>query len=498
MRLRWWVVLSVLAVVAAATGVAHVPRAASAQDLDEAGDRRQVLEREIESTRGDLDATVSGIAAAEALIASLDVELGAARAERDAHVDARRIARQDREEPLAVRRAMALEAYMAGDPYAASLLNELLDANSSIEGVRERALYESVVDWADATLERLDATIEAADEAIAELDEQIPELEGRRAEQEALLSELVARRDSLQSALDDLGRQLADLLRAPLTGLPVATYDPRPVLIVKVDNVGGARPQTGLNQADIVVEERVEGGLTRFAAMFQSTGSDPVGPVRSARTSDVLLFGNLGHPLFAYSGANIGVGSSVATSNLVDVGASRHRDLYHRSSDRRAPHNLFSSTSALWRAGSGSAPEPLFEYRGDGVGLAAGARPASHLDLDYGATTAAFDWNGQGWVRSTDGRPHPDSAGSTVAPANVVVRFTNYVPSPADGRSPEAVVTGSGELWVLTAGHVVVGRWEQSSTGAPTRWLDGTGQPIQLTPGRTWIVMPDPGGAAVR
>jgi FtsZ-binding cell division protein ZapB len=484
------VTLAVLAVVASsAPGV-------GAQD-DPAASPIEELERELGSTQAELDGVVGEIAASVAELAQVDAELAGARDERAGHVADRTAAEVAREEPLAVRRAMALEAYMAGDPYVASLLDEIVDAGSSIDGARERALYTSVVDWADATLDELDAEIEQADEAIAALDERIPELDARRTQLMADQQALSARRDALAAEVEDLGRRLAALLKAPLTGLPVDRYDPRPVLIVKIDNVGGARPQTGLNQADIVVEERVEGGLTRFAAMFQSTGSDPVGPVRSARTSDVHLFANLGRPLFAYSGANTGVGTMVATSNLVDVGAGTHRDLYERTRDRRAPHNLFTSTTALWAAAEGSAAVPIFEYREDGEAVAGGARPARRLDVDYGATSAAFDWNGQGWVRSTDGRAHPDSTGSPVAPANVVVRFTSYVPSPADGRSPEAVVTGSGELWVLTGGQVVVGRWEQSSPTAPTRWLTASGEPVRLTPGRTWILMPDPGGASV-
>jgi Protein of unknown function (DUF3048) N-terminal domain/Protein of unknown function (DUF3048) C-terminal domain len=490
-----------LVVVAALSLLAMVASAApgvQAQGDDAASSPLEALERELASTQAELDGVVAEISASTAELASVDAELAGARDERVGHVEDRTVATAAREEPLAVRRAMALEAYMAGDPYVASLLREIVDAGSSIEGVRERALYTSVVDWADATLAELDAEIAAADEAIAALDERIPELDARRAQLVADQQTLGARRDALAAEVEDLGRRLAALLRAPLTGLPVDRYDPRPVLIVKIDNVGGARPQTGLNQADIVVEERVEGGLTRFAAMFQSTGSDPVGPVRSARTSDVHLFANLGRPLFAYSGANTGVGTMVATSNLVDVGAGSHRDLYERTRDRRAPHNLFSATTDLWAAADGSEAVPIFEYREDGEPIAAGARPAAHLDVAYGATTAAFDWNGQGWVRSTDGRSHPDSSGSPVAPANVVVRFTDYTPSPADGRSPEAVVTGSGELWVLTGGQVVMGRWEQSSPSAPTRWLTASGEPIRLTPGRTWIVMPNPGSAAVR
>ena len=87
-----------------------------------------------------------------------------------------------------------------------------------------------------------------------------------------------------------------------LTGLP-GTVPDRPAAVVKIDNGGPARPQTGLNAADIVVEEEVEGGITRFAAVFHSTPS-VVGPVRSGRTTDIGIINGLGSPLLLYSGAN--------------------------------------------------------------------------------------------------------------------------------------------------------------------------------------------------
>ena len=470
----------------------------TAQGTDDAASARQALVAERDVARSELAAVDAELAETAARLVEAEADLAARRDERAAAVTAREVATAEREEPLAVRRAIAIETYMAGDPEAMSLLHEVLDANSSMDGLRDRALYSSVVDWATETLARLDAEIEELTEQIDVLDERIPEAEAAIAELTAGQADQLGRRDALLARIADLDRRITALSRAPLTGVPVDEPSLRPILIVKIDNVGPARPQVGLAQADIVVEERVEGGLSRFAAMFQSTGSDPVGPIRSARTSDIHIFANLDAPLFAYSGSNRGVTGALSSSNLVDVGAARQGGLYYRDGGRRAPHNLFSSTTALWNAAGGGLPTPLFEYRAEGDPLPAGARPVTGVDVSYGAATAGFTWNGGGWVRSSDGRPHDDASGAPLAPENVVVRFSQYVPSPADARSPEAVVTGSGELWVLTAGQVVVGRWEQPSVGAPTRWLDASGNPIRLTPGRTWIVMPEPGRASLR
>ncbi|HET7720430.1 MAG TPA: DUF3048 domain-containing protein, partial [Acidimicrobiales bacterium] len=156
-------------------------------------------------------------------------------------------------------------------------------------------------------------------------------------------------------------------LVAPLTGLPYAG-DPavlqRQALIVKIDNADNgantARPQAGFNQADIVIEELVEGGVTRLAAVFHSADSDPVGPIRSARITDLEYVSFFGQPLFAWSGGNLEVAGAIRGSTaLQDVGYDvLGGDAYYRASDRRSPHNLMSSTPALYAAAAGGAPPP--------------------------------------------------------------------------------------------------------------------------------------------
>src|SRR5438105_8962329 len=117
----------------------------------------------------------------------------------------------------------------------------------------------------------------------------------------------------------------------PFTGLPSGPAAPaRAALVVKIDNAPKARPQAGINDADIVVEEGVEGGVTRFATLFQSHDSPSVGPVRSARSTDLLFAQQLGRPLFSYSGANAVFLDLVRKAPLVDVGVGRFPTAYHR------------------------------------------------------------------------------------------------------------------------------------------------------------------------
>lgn len=300
----------------------------------------------------------------------------------------------------------------------------------------------------------------------------------------------------------------APIPRSPLTGLP---GDPallgRTALVVKLDNVEPkARQQAGLNQADVVYEERVEGSVTRLLAIFHSTDAAPVGPVRSARTSDLGVLATLHRPFFAWSGANSTFAARIRAANLADVGYDAATGSYYRAGDRSAPHNLMLKTTnelmALPNEGSGP-PPVLFAFGPEGQ-APAHLEPVAGVHVSYGTSAGSapvdYRWNGQGWARFQNGTPHVDAAGQQVAPANVIVQFTPYLGSDVNdqfGKAiPEAQMVGEGEAWVLTDGGIVVGRWHKPTLEAVTTYTDVDGKPIQLSPGRTWVALPEPGGAS--
>ena len=281
----------------------------------------------------------------------------------------------------------------------------------------------------------------------------------------------------------------------PLTGLPVT--DPaaaeRPALVVKIDNNKAARPQSGLNEADIVFEEIVE-VQTRFAAVFHSTGSDPVGPIRSGRTQDIDLLGSFDRPLFVWSGGNRNVTRAIEESDLVDLSAQKNVNYqgggFFRYDQRRSPHNLYAQTSMLWTlAPDDAAPPPQqFEYLAKGD--EATGEPASGAagDMDGLSITWTHDPATGLYARTSAGEPHLDAiSGGQVTTANVVVMEVVYRPSPADARSPEAQTIGSGNALVFTGGKVVVGTWTRTDRLSPVVLTDAAGEPIRLTPGRTWV-----------
>jgi hypothetical protein len=291
--------------------------------------------------------------------------------------------------------------------------------------------------------------------------------------------------------------------KAPLTGQPVT--DPavlsRPTLLVKINNADGqkcdvrARPQVGLNQADIVYEEVVEGGITRFMAAFHSVIPETVGPVRSARSSDIDLIEQFNVPLFAWSGNNGGVGAELSSvkDRYVAVGhSSSTGGLYYRDNagGRCAPSNLFVHPAELYGAvqGQGQAPSPVFQYRATGEAMSATAVPVAGVKLKSDVDTA-FVWNPatSSWDRFQRRTRHLAAGDIQLSPQNLVILDCEYQTSAADARSPEAVTIGEGAAHVYMDGKVVEGTWKRESAQAPWTLTDTTGAPIKLNPGQTWV-----------
>lgn len=285
---------------------------------------------------------------------------------------------------------------------------------------------------------------------------------------------------------------------APLTGLPTSPDRQlallRPALGIKVDNHPDAVPQQGLNAADIVIEEKVE-GISRLLAVFQSNDAS-VGPVRSARFSDPNLLGLFGVPLFGWSGANDAVSSNVAkVAWVVNVNWDRLPGAYSRRSVHAAPHNLYTDTATLFaKAQSGQAPPPVqFTYLSAGQSNA-GATPAPGASLRVGDTPSEWAWDAaaSAWLRWEYGRRHNTEDGGQVTATNVVILETRYSGGSA---TPTAVSVGGGKAWVLTGGTMVPGTWIRSGPNTTYSLIGADGQPIKLTAGRTWIELPTTGNA---
>ena len=295
--------------------------------------------------------------------------------------------------------------------------------------------------------------------------------------------------------------------RYPFSGLPVPGGQAvRPALEVKIDNEAGARPQAGLDLADVVYEEIIEGGDTRFLAVFQSTVPPSVGPVRSVRPTDPLIVWPIGG-LFAYSGGTAKFIGLLHQAPVQDVGAGAAGFAYARRPDRPSYHSLFASPARLW-ASLAPPPAPttsrLFHFRPAGSAVAnPGAAPVSHLDLVVGSDRVGYDWDvaSRTWKRSEEGTPHVADDGAQIAPTTVIVQFVSYVASPGDFDPAHAPVfvaqlVGSGDAWFLSSGTLVRGRWWKPTPSAVISYTDAAGNPIAVLPGRTWVELAQTGAAA--
>lgn len=284
----------------------------------------------------------------------------------------------------------------------------------------------------------------------------------------------------------------------------------RSVLAVKIDGTERGRPQSGLAQADIVYEELTEGGLTRLLALYHSQDPETMGPVRSARSTDIALLAPLSDPLFSWSGANATFQAAVEAADLVDVGLAAVPEAYERNTQRRAPYNLYASPEELRSAGAELAevrpPSPLFSYLGSGdVPDSSDVEEAGGVTLSGAglSTSIEWDWDDEAglWLRSQDGTPHVDADGDRVTATNVLVWMTPYqdtgLTDSAGNPVPEAMTVGEGDALLLTAGRAQPGRWNRSSEGAPAVFTDTDGAQLRLTPGRTWVEVLPPGSASV-
>lgn len=285
-------------------------------------------------------------------------------------------------------------------------------------------------------------------------------------------------------------------IRQPLTGAPLTSADEiiqRAALVAKIDNNAAAVPNhSGLAVADIVFEEIVESRTTRFAAVFHSQSSDPVGPIRSGRTQDVAMFTSFKTPLFVWSGGNAGVTQMINASLLINMGPNNARGYYRGPGSK--PHNLYVSTDVIWEQ---TPPEqtgpPPQQYQYLDADEAFDGDPTAGVKVRVGSENIEWSWNDEiaKFERSQRGRPHDDALFGRIGATNVVIMGVEYRPSAVDRKSPEAQTVGEGPAWFFVDGEYVEGSWKRDNLLYPIEFLRADGTPLELQPGNTWIELAD-------
>lgn len=280
---------------------------------------------------------------------------------------------------------------------------------------------------------------------------------------------------------------------AQLTGLRVPEDQAArllgPALAVKIDNSADAMPHAGLNDADVVVELRVE-GISRLMGVYHGRDATLLGPVRSARASDPEVLALFGEPLFGWSGANTGVTTLLAAVPWIrNVPPNVAPGAYWRGGGRRSPHNLFTDTTRLFPlAAPGQLPPSQLWSRLEPGEVPVGGTPVAGASVTVGSTRSSWVWNGSdAWLRWQYGRAHRLTDGSQVTAANVVVIDTVYT---GGSSHPVSTTTGSGRATVFVAGTMIDALWSRADRTVGYTLVDTAGRPIRLSVGRTWIELP--------
>ena len=281
-------------------------------------------------------------------------------------------------------------------------------------------------------------------------------------------------------------------LLSPLTGLPVDKL--RPVVAVKIDNAVLARPQRGLDQADVVYEEVVEGRMTRFLAIFSSNAVSDIGPVRSVRESDLPLLRAYGKVAFGFSGGNTGVVRKVRAAQVFDASYDQNPGAYTSAGRRADAYNFVPSYDRLLARAPLSAPAQDVGFRFGAVSKtgASSGKTVSVVWSRYAHTQWAWSPAQKAYVRSMDGRPAMLKDGKRQSAPNVLVQYVAVKNSQyrdvGGAASPYTTTTGTGKFTLLRDGKAISGTWKRNGVGA-TRYLDKSGKDVRLHTGPVWVML---------
>jgi Protein of unknown function (DUF3048) N-terminal domain/Protein of unknown function (DUF3048) C-terminal domain len=278
-------------------------------------------------------------------------------------------------------------------------------------------------------------------------------------------------------------------LTSPFTGERIKKLGP--VLVAKIDNIVYARPQTGLQSADIVYVLPVEGGLSRFEVVFSSHFPTVIGPVRSAREDDLELLRQFGRPAFAYSGATPHLLPFIHRARIIDLWAGTAGG-YFRSDARIAPYNLYADTKVLL-----SQAKHASEARDIGFRFSAkpppGGRALTSYSASFPAASYTFRWSAKDkrylvWI---DGRPAMATEGGQLGGRTVVIQYTTIRTSrflEYGFPPPYAQSDGSGRAVVLRDGRAYNVHWSRKNKDGGTTYTLPNGKRMTFAIGQVWVM----------
>lgn len=273
-----------------------------------------------------------------------------------------------------------------------------------------------------------------------------------------------------------------------------------PILVVKIDDTSLARPQIGLEDADVVYIEQVEGGSTRLAAIFSSVIPQNIGPVRSARISDIDILSQYGKVIFAYSGAQRAMLTVIANSNLWDYGAQRQSPtIYTRDANRSAPYDMVLRADLLLEKATGDEREIAVSKP---IGWSFGEAPIGGVAIDsvairwpaskYEATWLKAE---KRWLLSNAGVANFAASGKQLGPTTFVIQsveISDSIYRGSDGSyTPLSETVGTGTGYILRDGRSFKANWSRPAAESGTTWTLADGSEIKFAAGSIWVALID-------
>lgn len=273
-----------------------------------------------------------------------------------------------------------------------------------------------------------------------------------------------------------------------------------PILVVKIDDTPAAHPQAGLEDADIVYIEQVEGGLTRLAAVFSSKTPSVIGPVRSARISDIEILEQFGRVAFAYSGAQKKLLPVIAAANLENLGAQRQsKEIYANDPTRTPPTAMMLNAATL-----------MGKVREQGLSIAnsknMGWSFSDSIETGTAITSVKVSWPANSynatwsdsekrWLLSHNGSADIASSGVHLGPTTFVIQLVSITPSEyhdkVGGVTPYSATVGTGSGYILRDGKFIPAIWNRPTGLSGTTWTTTDGEEVAFAAGQVWIALTD-------
>ena len=272
------------------------------------------------------------------------------------------------------------------------------------------------------------------------------------------------------------------------------------ILVVKIDDTNMAHPQIGLEDADVVYIEQVEGGLTRLAAVFASKIPVRIGPVRSARISDIDILSQYGRVAFAYSGAQRKLLPVIAAANLEDLGAQHESSkIFTTDPNRVAPYAMVLRADLLMQK---IVDENLQVDSAKSVGFVfgdnpEGGTPTQKVVINWPAATYSAEWSEKEsrWLLSHNGKLNVADSGVVLGATTLVIQMVKISPSEYGdkfgGVTPLSETIGTGKAYVLRNGELFTTTWNRAFADSGTTFTLPDGSSMNFAPGHLWVALTD-------